>query len=143
MQLAVGSIAEDVTGDKTETAVGLIVITKGGESETVTGSKTAMVGGAILDLLNADHVIEGGGPTTLMEIGVKPEPRGGDGAPDPQTPINAARPEAAAQTPRDPTGAVSQAVEKAEDGLTTKEKREEKVAETAGRDGTFDAGKKD
>jgi NADH-quinone oxidoreductase subunit E len=84
-----------------------------------------------------------GGPTTLMDIGVEPEPNGGDGAPDPQTPINAAKPEAATQTPADPTGAVSQAVEKAEDGLSTREKREEKAAETAGRDGTAGADGKD
>jgi NADH-quinone oxidoreductase subunit E len=83
-----------------------------------------------------------GGPTTLMDIGAEPAPKGGDGAPDPQTPINAAKPEAAAQTPADPTGAVSQAVEKAEDGLSTKEKREEKVAETAERAGTAGAGGK-
>ena len=76
-----------------------------------------------------------GGPTTLMSIGKEPAPAPSDGkgAPDPQTPINAAKPEAATQTPADPTGAVSQAAEKAEDGLTTKEKREEKIAETAGR----------
>lgn len=67
-----------------------------------------------------------GGPTTLRDIGAAPAPKGGSGAPDPQTPINAAKPEAAEQTPADPTGAVSQAVEKAEDGLTTKEKREQK-----------------
>ncbi len=84
-----------------------------------------------------------GGPTTLMDIGRDPEPTGGSGGTDPQTPINAAKPQAAAQTPADPTGAASQAAEKAEDGLTTKEKREEKVAEIAGRDGTTDGGKKD
>jgi len=84
-----------------------------------------------------------GRPTTLMDIGAEPEPRGGDGAPDPQTPINAAKPEAAAQTPADPTGAASQAVEKAEDGLSTKEKREEKVAETADHDGTSASDGKD
>ncbi len=87
-----------------------------------------------------------GRPTTLLDVGAEPEPepepKGGDGVPAPQTPINAARPEAAVQTPADPTGAVSQAIEKAEDGLSTKEKREEKVAETAGRDGTNDAGGK-
>jgi NADH-quinone oxidoreductase subunit E len=82
-----------------------------------------------------------GGPTTLMSIGSEQAPTDiGGGPPVPLTPINAAKPEAAAQTPADPTGAVSQAVEKAEDGLTTKEKREEKIAETAGRD---DGGKKD
>ncbi len=50
---------------------------------------------------------------------------------DPLEPINAGRPEAAAQTPADPTGAKSQKVEKAEDGQSTKEKREEKREETA------------
>jgi NADH-quinone oxidoreductase subunit E len=74
-----------------------------------------------------------GGPTTLTAIGREP-PSGGNGAPDPQTPINAAKPEAAAQTPADPTGAVSQAVEKAEDGLSTTEKREQKVAAIGGSD---------
>jgi hypothetical protein len=64
-----------------------------------------------------------------MSIGGEPSAASGK-VPDPQTPINAAKPEAATQTPADPTGAVSQAVEKAEDGLTTKEKREEKVAAT-------------
>jgi NADH-quinone oxidoreductase subunit E len=83
-----------------------------------------------------------GGPTTLMSIAAEPAPSTGSAAPDPQTPINAAKPEAATQTPADPTGAVSQAVEKAEDGLTTKEKREEKIAETAGRGDTAESGKK-
>ena len=72
-----------------------------------------------------------GRPTSLMNIGAEPEPTGGDGMADPLEPINAGRPEAAAQTPADPTGAQSQRVEKAEDGLSTKEKREEKREETA------------
>jgi NADH-quinone oxidoreductase subunit E len=84
-----------------------------------------------------------GRPTTLMEVGAEPEPKGGAGAPDPQTPINAAKPEAATQTPVDPTGAVSQAVEKAEDSLTTKEKREEKIAETERHKAAVEDGKKD
>lgn len=72
-----------------------------------------------------------GRPTTLRDIGGESEPKGGSGMADPLEPINAGRPEAAAQTPADPTGAKSQKVEKAEDGLSTKEKREEKREETA------------
>jgi NADH-quinone oxidoreductase subunit E len=87
--------------------------------------------GTQIDRVNAAPA---GGPTTLMDIG-KEKPEAGKGAPDPQTPIKAAKPEAAAQTPDDPTGAVSQAVEKSEDGQTTKEKREEKREETAAASG--------
>ena len=83
-----------------------------------------------------------GEPTTLKSIGGEPATPA-TGSPDPQTPINAAKPEAAAQTPADPTGAVSQAAEKAEDGLTTKEKREEKIAESAGHVVATESGKKD
>ena len=72
-----------------------------------------------------------GGPTTLRDVGAEPAPKGGPGERDPQIPINAAKPEAAVQTPPDPTGAVSQAAEKALDGQTTREKREEKREETA------------
>lgn len=83
-----------------------------------------------------------GGPTTLTAIASEPASTEGGGAPDPQTPINAAKPEAATQTPPDPSGAVSQAVEKAEDGLSTLEKREEKVAETIERaDGSEPGGR--
>ena len=84
-----------------------------------------------------------GEPTTLTSIGGRAGRARPPSAPDPQTPLNAAKPEAATQTPADPTGAVSQAVEKAEDGLTTKEKREEKVAETAGHVVATEGGKKD
>lgn len=71
-----------------------------------------------------------GGPTTLTSIVSEATSTEAGGTRDPQTPINAAKPEAATQSPPDPTGAVSQAVEKAEDGLTTREKRAEKIAET-------------
>jgi NADH-quinone oxidoreductase subunit E len=110
---------------------------------------------AIIDDLGAGRLVKpgpqidrafsapAGGPTTLMEIGTESGPKGRESAADPQTPINAAKPEAATQTPADPTGALSQAVEKAEDGLSTKEKREEKVGETSGRDGSAGAGRKD
>jgi NADH-quinone oxidoreductase subunit E len=70
-----------------------------------------------------------GGPTTLRSIGVETRDRI-DGPADVQTMINAAKPLAAVQTPPDPTGAISQQVEKALDSQSTSEKREEKIAET-------------
>ena len=84
-----------------------------------------------------------GGPTTLKSIGGEPTAAPAASPPEPQTPINAAKPAAATQTLADPTGAVSQAVEKAEDGLTTQEKREQKIAETAGHAVATEGGKKD
>jgi len=87
--------------------------------------------GPQIDRINAAPA---GGPTTLQDVGREPEPEGGDGPPDPQTPIDAAKPEAATQTPPDPSGAISQAVEKAEDGKSTTEKREEVAASKAGTD---------
>lgn len=84
-----------------------------------------------------------GGPTTLMSIGavVHPEPRM-EGPADVPTMINAAKPMAATQTPPDPTGAISQRVEKALDSQSTSEKREEKIAETARHEAATDGGKK-
>lgn len=68
-----------------------------------------------------------GGHTTLRSI-TSEAPKEGRGAGDPQAPIRAAKPQAAAQTPADPTGAISQVAEKAIDGQSTLEKREEKAA---------------
>jgi type VI secretion system secreted protein VgrG len=66
VQLAIGSYAESARGQKTESALGLVVLSKGGESEQVTGSKTTMVGGAIVDKLKGSHVIEARGPATFI-----------------------------------------------------------------------------
>jgi len=72
-----------------------------------------------------------GRPTTLTEVGKEPEPHGGAGTAEPLEPINAGRPEAAAQTPADPAGVESQKAEKSEDGQSTKEKRVEKREDAA------------
>jgi len=48
-QFAVGSMAESVGGSKDEKALGLVVLSKGGENDQVGGSKTVMVGGAVVD----------------------------------------------------------------------------------------------
>ena len=70
-----------------------------------------------------------GGPTTLESVPADPPPPV-EGAADVPTTINAAKPNAAALTPPDPTGAISQAVEKALNGQSTEEKREAKIEET-------------
>jgi type VI secretion system secreted protein VgrG len=61
-EIVIGSRAEEVTGNKDEKAIGLVVLSKGGESEKVGGSKTTMVGGLIYDKLKGTHQIEAGGP---------------------------------------------------------------------------------
>jgi type VI secretion system secreted protein VgrG len=66
VELAIGDYAETVSGSKTESALGLVVLSKGGESETAGGSKTVMVGGAIVDKLQGSHTIEAGGPATFI-----------------------------------------------------------------------------
>ncbi len=65
-ELVLGDRTETVDGDKTEKCVGLIVLSKGDVEEKVTGSKTCMVGGAIVDLLKAGRTIEAGGPATFI-----------------------------------------------------------------------------
>ncbi len=57
---------ETVDGNKDETAVGLVVLSKGDVSEKVSGSKTCMVGGAIVDLIDGAHTVEASGPATMI-----------------------------------------------------------------------------
>ena len=66
VQLAIGNYAELVGGAKKEKAVGLIVLSKGGESEEVGGSKSSMVGGAVVDKLKGSHAVQAGGPATFI-----------------------------------------------------------------------------
>ncbi|MBW2457509.1 MAG: type VI secretion system tip protein VgrG [Deltaproteobacteria bacterium] len=61
-----GDRTETVDGNKDETAVGLIVLSKGDVSEKVSGSKTCMVGGAIVDLIAGGHTVEAEGPATMI-----------------------------------------------------------------------------
>ena len=73
-----------------------------------------------------------GGPTTLIGpefAALEPPSRAAGKRPDPQAPIRAAKPLAAAQTPPDPTGERSQEAEKAIDGRSTSEKKRDEVAE--------------
>ncbi|APR79156.1 Putative vgr related protein [Minicystis rosea] len=66
VQLAIGNYGESARGNKTESALGLVVLSKAGESEEVGGSKTTMVGGAIVDKLKGSHAIQAGGPATFI-----------------------------------------------------------------------------
>ena len=65
-EIIIGERAEAVTGNKDEKAIGLVVLSKAGESEKVGGSKTTMVGGLIYDKLKGSHAIEAGGPATFI-----------------------------------------------------------------------------
>lgn len=66
VQFSVKDNAESVRGSKTEKALGLIVVSKAGESEQVGASKTTMVGGAIVDKLKGSHVVQAAGPATFI-----------------------------------------------------------------------------
>jgi type VI secretion system secreted protein VgrG len=66
VELVMGTRAESVEGPKTESAVGLLVLSKGGESEHVKGTKTTMVGGAIIDLVKGGHVVQAGAQATFV-----------------------------------------------------------------------------
>ncbi|MBK8253720.1 MAG: type VI secretion system tip protein VgrG [Polyangiaceae bacterium] len=65
-EIIIGERGENVTGNKDEKALGLVVLSKAGESETVGGSKTQMVGGLVYDKLKGTHSIEAGGPATFI-----------------------------------------------------------------------------
>ncbi|AGP36362.1 type VI secretion system Vgr family protein [Sorangium cellulosum] len=76
VQVAFGSYAESVTGSKSEKATGLVVLSNAGESETITGSRTAMVGGAVVDKLKGSHVVQAVGPATFIGAFHKVEAKG-------------------------------------------------------------------
>lgn len=61
-----GDITSEVGKDKTEKALGFVTISRADESEEITGSKTQMIGGAILEKVKGDRSIESTGPATLI-----------------------------------------------------------------------------
>jgi type VI secretion system secreted protein VgrG len=65
-ELILGNRAEEVGGNKDETALGLVVVSRADETEHVTGSKTVMVGGAILEKIAGGHSITAGGTATFV-----------------------------------------------------------------------------
>jgi type VI secretion system secreted protein VgrG len=66
IELVLGNHAESTEAMKTENCVGLIVVTKGDETEQVGGAKTTMVGGAIVHLVKGTHVVEAGASATII-----------------------------------------------------------------------------
>lgn len=66
VELVGGTRAETCTADKTEKAVGLVVISKGPESETVGGARTTMVGGAILEKIGASQTVTATGKAMFV-----------------------------------------------------------------------------
>jgi type VI secretion system secreted protein VgrG len=66
LEVVIGSRAESVEGMKNEKALGLVVLSKGGESEQVSAAKTTMVGGAIIDKLKGSHAVQANAPATFI-----------------------------------------------------------------------------
>jgi type VI secretion system secreted protein VgrG len=66
VELVLGNHAESTEAMKTENSVGLIVVTKGDETEQVGAAKTTMVGGAIIHLVKGTHAVQAGGPATII-----------------------------------------------------------------------------
>ena len=66
LEAILGDRNETVDSSKDETCTGLVVLSKGDVSEKVSGSRTCMVGGAIVDLITGGHTIESGGPATFI-----------------------------------------------------------------------------
>src|SRR5690606_35335016 len=71
-----GDRTETVEGGKDEKTVGLVVINLADQSEKVSGSKTTMVGGAVVDLVDGKHSYEAGGPATFIAALHKVEAKG-------------------------------------------------------------------
>jgi type VI secretion system secreted protein VgrG len=71
-----GDRTETVEGGKDEKTVGLVVINLADQSEKVSGSKTTMVGGAVVDLVDGKHSYEAKGPATFIAALHKVEAKG-------------------------------------------------------------------
>jgi type VI secretion system secreted protein VgrG len=66
VELVAGTRAETCSADKTEKAVGLVVISKAAEEETVGGARTTMVGGAILEKIGGSHSVSASGKAMFV-----------------------------------------------------------------------------
>lgn len=65
VELLLGNHVESSGTDKTETAAGLVVITKADETEEC-ASRTTMVGGAIIQLIKGSRKVTAGAPATII-----------------------------------------------------------------------------
>ncbi|HZF47687.1 MAG TPA: type VI secretion system tip protein TssI/VgrG [Polyangiaceae bacterium] len=66
VELVGGTRAETCLSDKTEKAIGLVVLSGAPESEMVGRSRTTMVGGAILEKIGASHTVAAGGKAMFV-----------------------------------------------------------------------------
>jgi type VI secretion system secreted protein VgrG len=66
LTMALGNIAEKTDGDKKETALGLVIVSRADETESVKGAKTAMVGGLVYEKIAKDHSIEAKAPAIFI-----------------------------------------------------------------------------
>ena len=62
----VNGLRAEACADKSETAVGLIVIAGGDEGEAVGGTKTSNIGGALLAKVGSDCKVAAGGPAAFI-----------------------------------------------------------------------------
>lgn len=65
VELVAGTRSENCLANKTENALGLIVLSPAAEEETVSGSRATMVGGAILEKIGGSHTVTAGGLLTI------------------------------------------------------------------------------
>lgn len=64
--MGLNDYAEAVEGAKTETELGLVVVSQGGESETVEAALSRIVGGAIVQDIKQDHIISSNSAATFV-----------------------------------------------------------------------------
>jgi len=76
IELVMGNRAESIEGAKSESSAGLVVITKSDETETVNGARNAMVGGAVLETIKGNHVVESSAMISLVGAMHKVEAKG-------------------------------------------------------------------
>ena len=66
VKLALGDRSESVEGVKSETAVGLIVVSLADDTETVKAARGNLVGGAILEKVKGNYSVTAGAPATFV-----------------------------------------------------------------------------
>ena len=65
-ELILGNRAESAEGNKTEKAIGLVILSGADETEAVSGTKMTMVGGAIVEKIAGGHNIVATGPASFV-----------------------------------------------------------------------------
>lgn len=66
VEVVVGNHSEVNGATKTENEIGLVVLAKADETESVKAMKTAMIGGAILEKIGGNHTVEAGAMASFI-----------------------------------------------------------------------------